>query len=196
MKLQAAGNLLIEILGLRLKDQIALDERVRHIRATTWIALVGGIVATGFNLQAPGMQALGLVELCAVLLFLLPAVWLSDKPEQVGVAETLMLMATVLILGGLIVFGGVAGTGTLWVFTAPFMAFFLAGQRRGWWYSTGFIAGIAIYLAWVAPKLPFAYPYDPVFATHFVVALCFYTLAAAAFNQLRTRFEEIGRAHV
>jgi hypothetical protein len=96
---QAAGNFLTDILGLRLKDQIALDERVRHIRATTWLALVGGVAATCFNLQAPGMRALGLVELCAVLLFLLPAVWLSDKPDQMGVAETLMLMATVHILG-------------------------------------------------------------------------------------------------
>ena len=190
MKLQAASNLFIDILGLRLKDQIALDERVRHIRATAWIALVGGVVATCFNLLTPGMRALGAVELCAVLLFLAPATWLSDKPDQVGVAETLMLMATVLILGGLIVFGGVAGTGALWVFTAPFMAFFLAGQRRGWWYSTGFIAGVAIYLAWVAPHLSFAYAYSPVYATHFVIALCFYTLAAAAYNQMRTRFEE------
>ena len=190
MKLQAASNLFIDILGLRLKDQIALDERVRHIRATAWIALVGGVVATCFNLLTPGMRALGAVELCAVLFFLAPATWLSDKPDQVGVAETLMLMATVLILGGLIVFGGVAGTGALWVFTAPFMAFFLAGQRRGWWYSTGFIAGVAIYLAWVAPHLSFAYAYSPVYATHFVIALCFYTLAAAAYNQMRTRFEE------
>jgi hypothetical protein len=38
--------------------------------------------------------------------------------------------------------------------------------------------------------LPFAYAYSPVYATHFVVALCFYTLTAASFNQLRTRFEE------
>jgi diguanylate cyclase (GGDEF)-like protein len=190
MKPYAFLSLLVDILGLRLKDQIALDERVRHIRVTTWIALLAAIWASYFNLNRDGMHALGAVELGAVVLLLLPATWLSNKPAYVGVAENLMLMSTVAILGALIVFGGVSSTGVLWVFSAPFMAFFITGQRRGWWFSVCFIAAIAIYLAWLAPLLPFAYSYSPVFATHFVLALCFYTLTAAAFNQLRTRFEE------
>jgi diguanylate cyclase len=188
--MQGAVKLLVNILGLRLKDKIALEERVRHVGATAWIALVVGAAFSLFNLLTEGMLALGLVELGAVLLCLLPAVWLSSRPTHVQSAETLMLLAAVVILGGLIVFGGVAGTGVLWVFTAPFLAFFLAGQRRGWWYSTGFIAAAALYLGWLAPLLPFAYPYSREFSTHFVLALCFYTLTAAAFNQLRTRFEE------
>jgi diguanylate cyclase (GGDEF)-like protein len=151
---------------------------------------LAAIWAAYFNLHTDGMRALGAVELAAVLLLLVPATWLSNKPQLVGVAENLMLVSTVTILGALIVFGGVSSTGVLWVFTAPFMAFFITGQRRGWWFSTCFAAGIAVYLAWVAPLLPFAYVYTPVFATHFVLALCFYTLTAAAFNQLRTRFEE------
>ena len=61
-------------------------------------------------------------------------------------------IAAVVILGGLIAFGGVSGTGVLSVYIAPFLAFFLAGQRRGWWYSTGFIAATAIYLGWLTPK--------------------------------------------
>ena len=190
MKRYAVLRLLGDVLGLRLKDHIALDERVRHIRVTTWIALVAAIVASYFNLNRDGMHALGTVELTAVVLLLFPATWLSYKPAFVGVAESLMLMSTVAILGALIVYGGVSSTGVLWVFTAPFMAFFITGQRKGWWFSICFIAAIAIYLAWVAPLLPFAYSYSPVYATHFVVALCFYTLTAAAFNQLRTRFEE------
>ncbi len=190
MKPYAVLSLLVDVLGLRLRDQIALDERVRHIRATTWIALLAATAASYFNLHTPDMQALGWVELAAVLLLLLPAALLSHKPRFVGVAESLMLLSTVAILGALIVLGGVFSTGVLWVFTAPFMAFFIAGQRKGWWFSAGFVAVIAIYLAWIAPRLPFAYSYTPVYATHFVVALCFYTLTAAAFNQLRTRFEE------
>ena len=183
-------QLLRGMLGLQLKDQIALEERQRHIRTTAWIALVAGLVFALFNILTERMLTLGLVELAAVLLCLLPAVWLSDKPRFVGAAESLMLVAAVVILGSLIVFGGVAGTGVLWVFTAPFVAFFLAGQRRGWWYSGGFVAGVALYLGWLAPQLAFAYPYPAVFSTHLVLALCFYTLVAAAFNLLRTRFEE------
>lgn len=188
--MQSVAKLLVDILGLRLKDQIAVEERVRHVGATAWIALVVGASFALFNLLTKGMLALGLVELGAVLLCLLPAVWLSNQPQQVALAEALMLIAAVVILGALIVFGGVSGTGVLWVFTAPFVAFFLAGQRRGWWYSLGFIAATAVYLGWVAPQLSFAYPYSREFAIHFVLALCFYTLTAAAFNQLRTRFEE------
>ena len=190
MKPSAFLRLLVDILGLRLRDQIALDQRVRHIRATTWIALLAAIWASYFNLHTDGMHALGMVELAAVVLMLLPATWLSNQPDFVGVAESLMLMSTVAILGALIVFGGVSSTGVLWVFTAPFMAFFITGQRKGWWFSACFVAAIAIYLAWIAPLLPFAYAYSPEYSTHFVVALCFYTLTAAAFNQLRTRFEE------
>jgi diguanylate cyclase len=188
--MQGVFKLLIDLLGLRLKDQIALEERMRHIQATAWIALVVGAAFSAFNLHTDGMLGLGLVELAAVLLCLLPALWLSHKPGRVGMAESLMLVAAVAILGGLIVFGGVAGTGVLWVFLAPFLAFFLAGQRRGWWYSAGFIAIAAIYLHWLAPQLRFAYRYSDEYATHFILALCFYSLTAAAFNQLRTRFEE------
>jgi diguanylate cyclase (GGDEF)-like protein len=188
--MQGVVKLLVDLLGVRLRDQIALEERVRHVGATAWIALVVGASFALFNLLTPGMLALGLVELAAVLLCLLPAVWLSYSLQHVGQAESLMLLASVVILGGLIVFGGVSGTGVLWVFTAPFVAFFLAGQRRGWWYSAGFIAATAVYLVWLAPQLSFAYPYSREFSIHFVLALCFYTLMAAAFNQLRTRFEE------
>jgi len=188
--MQGVLKLLVDLLGLRLKDKIALEERVRHIRATAWIALLVGAAFALFNLLTEGMLALGLVELTAVLLCLLPALWLSHSPERVGIAESLMLVAAVVILGGLIVFGGVAGTGVLWVFTAPFLAFFLAGQRRGWWYSAGFVAITAVYLRWVAPQLGFAYRYTDEYSTHFVLALCFYSLTAAAFNHLRTRFEE------
>lgn len=181
---------LVDLLGLRLKDQIALEERLGHVRTTAWIALVVSSLFGVFNLLTPGMLALGLLEMAAATVLLAPAVLLSGRPAYVGYAESLMLMASVIILGGLIVLGGVAGTGVLWVFSAPFAAFFLAGQRRGWWYSMGFVVAVAIYLFWGAPHLSYAYPYPPEFALHFVFALCFYTLAAAAFNQLRTRFEE------
>ena len=151
MKPFAFLSLLVDILGLRLRDQIALDERVRHIRATTWIALLAAIWASYFNLHTDGMHALGAVESVAVVLMLLPATLLGSKPRFVGIAESLMLMSTVTILGALIVFGGVYSTGVLWVFTAPFMAFFIAGQRQGWCFSACFLVAIAIYLAWVAP---------------------------------------------
>lgn len=190
MKPQAFFSLLVYVLGLRLKDKIPLNQRVRHIRVTTWIALLAATWASYYNLHTDGMHALGVVESVAVVLMLLPATLLGSKTRFVGIAESLMLLSTVTILGALIVFGGVYSTGMLWVFTAPFMAFFIAGQRKGWWFSIGFLVVIAIYLAWVAPLLPFAYAYPPGYATHFVVALCFYTLTAAAFNQLRTRFEE------
>jgi diguanylate cyclase (GGDEF)-like protein len=189
-KTDGLRNLLRGILGLQLKDQIALEERQRHIHTTAWIALVTGLVFALFNILTERMLALGLVELAAVVLCLLPAVWLSNQPRYVGAAEALMLVATVVILGSLLVLGGVAGTGVLWVFTAPFVAFFLAGQRRGWWYSGAFVAGVAMYLGWLAPQIAFAHLYGPVFSTHLVLALCFYTLVAAAFNLLRTRFEE------
>ena len=94
LKPQAFLGLLVYILGLRLKDKIPLNQRVRHIRVTTWIALLAAIWASYFNLHTDGMHALGAVESVAVVLMLLPATWLGSKPRLVGVAESFPLASS------------------------------------------------------------------------------------------------------
>lgn len=189
-RIQHARDLMRGLLGPKLRDVIDLDERVRHVRAAAAIGIVIGLLFSAFNIVTEGMMSLGLTELAAVLFLLVPAAALSKNPRWVTFAESLLLLSAVVIFGALIVFGGIEGTGLFWVYTAPFLAFFLKGQRRGWWYSLGFAALVTVYFIWVSPALASAHPYSPVVATHFLLSLAFYTLVAAAFNHVRSRFEE------
>jgi diguanylate cyclase (GGDEF)-like protein len=143
-----------------------------------------------FNLLTPGMGTLGQVELLAVLALLVPAALLVQGGRWIDLAERLLLLAALVIFSALIVFGGIAGTGLYWTYTAPFLVFFLKGQRRGWWYSLGFMLLVTGYFVAGGQSLPFAYHYPSDAALHYLLSLAFYTLLAANFNLLRSRFED------
>ncbi|TRZ65384.1 MAG: GGDEF domain-containing protein [Rhodocyclaceae bacterium] len=185
-----AHQFLIEVLGLALKDQIDPEERGRHARAAATIGVVFGLAFALFNIFTKGMLPLGLTELAAVVLLLGPAAVIGRNAALAGLAEAMILLASLLILGALVILGGVEGTGLFWVYLAPFLVFFLKGQRRGWWYSLALIAILGWYFVFANQYLPFSYRYSPTVAGHFLLSLGFYTLVAAAFNHLRTRFEE------
>jgi len=166
---------------------IAQDNRSHHVRVVTAIGAVVGVLFSIFNLSTPGMLPLGLIELTAVLFLVVPAMAINRYPGGVGVSESLLIGAAMVIFGALIVFGGVESTGLFWVYTMPFLAFFLKGQRLGWLYSLGFMAISTFYLGWGAPQLSFAQQYSPVIVVHFLLSLGFYTMLAAAFDYVRTQ---------
>jgi CheY-like chemotaxis protein len=168
---------------------IGLDERVRYVRVAISIGLVVGFLFSLFNLMTEGMLALGSTELAVVLFLLIPAAFVSRVPAWVAVSERLVILASMVIFGALIVLGGIEGTGIFWVFTVPFLAFFLKDQKRAWLCSFGFWVVAAIYLTWVSPLVAFAHHYSPVVKTHFLLSFAFYVLVAAAFNHIRTRYE-------
>ncbi|TXT36125.1 MAG: periplasmic sensor hybrid histidine kinase [Comamonadaceae bacterium] len=169
--------------------EFASEERALHVRAASSIGLVVGGLFAVFNLLKPDQLILGLIELAAVLLLVAPAVILSRKPGWVALAETLLLLASGIIFGALIVAGGTRGTGLFWVFTVPFLAFFLKGERLGWVYSLSFLALATVYLMGLQAHLSSVYPHSPEVAIHFLLSLGFYTLVAAAFDHVRRRYE-------
>lgn len=167
-----------------------LHERADQARATATIGLVVGSIFSVFNLLTPGQWALGLAELFSVLVFVLPAALCARRPDKIDLAETLLLLATGTIFGALVVFGGVAGTGIFWVYTAPFVAFFLKGQRGAWAFCLGLWVLVGLYLLWLAPYVPFGYQYGAVPSLHAWLALGFYTVVAAAFAHVRTHYAD------
>jgi len=170
---------------------IGLNSRARQARATSGIGIAVGLVFSLFNMLTPGMLMLGQVELAAVVFFLTPATILCKWPRWIDLSEHLITAATVTILGALIVLGGVQGTGLYWAYLAPFLAFFLKGQERGWRYSLFFLAGVVGYFLIPHSALPaFVYTYAPEVALQFCLSLCFYTVIAAAFNRLRDHYEK------
>ncbi len=189
-RLTRLGHHLTGMLGWNLRARVEAPERQRQVGITAGLGLVVGGAFSMFNLLTPGMLLLGLLELLAVLCLLAPAAWLAWRARHIEWAELLVLLAALVIFGALIVLGGIGGTGLLWAYTAPFLAFFLKGQRQGWWYSLAFVSLVAIYFAIGGQQWPLAFDYPPHTSEHFLLSLLFYTLVAANFNLLRTRFEE------
>lgn len=167
---------------------ISLPERAAQLRIVTTLGLVVGFLFSLFNMATPGMFVLGVAELCAVVFLVAPAAVLSRTAQGVDRAEALLLAATFVIFGALIVFGGIEGTGVFWVFTVPFLVFFIKSERWAWVFSLGFGALAAVYLFGVAPRLDFVYQYNAVQATHFLLALAFYIAVAAAFSHVREQY--------
>ena len=168
---------------------ISSDERARHVQAASAIGLVVAVLFSVFNLLTPGMLVLGQIELAAVLFLVAPALVLSHQSGRIEMAETLLLLSAGVIFGALIVIGGIEGTGLFWVYTLPFLAFFLKGERLGWVYSLAFLGLATVYLVVLNPVLVGVYRFSPVVSVHFSLSLGFYILVAAAFNHVRSLYE-------
>lgn len=182
-------ELMADALGIHLADAIELEERVRHLRSAAAICLTCGATFAVFNLTMSATQLLGCAELASVLLFFAPAMLLAHRRQQIDAAESLLMLGALVISSALIILGGIEGTGLLWVYSVPFLAFFIKGQRRGWYYSLAFFVCHILCLMLLAPQLNFAYRYSDVVRLHFLLSMAFYILIAAAFNHARSRFE-------
>ncbi len=163
----------VEMLGLRMQYRAGINERMEHVRINAVLGLCVGGLFSVFNILTPGMVVLGVVELAASIVFLLPAVVMARRSESVSLCEGLIIAAAATIFGALIVLGGIEGTGLFWVYSAPFIAFFLKGQRRGWWYSLAFVALVLLYFGIQNPAWGWVYHYSPMVRTQFLLSLCF-----------------------
>jgi signal transduction histidine kinase len=182
-------ELLVEALGTQLADEIELVERVRHVRITAAICLVCSFGFSIFNLVTPGTHLLGFAEIACLLLCFAPAALLIRQPERIESSEALLMLGALAISSSLIVLGGVEGTGLFWVYSVPFLVFFIKGQRRGWYYSLAFLVVHLLCVLVVIPNVSFSYSYSSTVRSHFILSMVFYVLIAAAFNHARSRFE-------
>ncbi|WP_210546910.1 HAMP domain-containing sensor histidine kinase [Rhodoferax sp. PAMC 29310] len=135
------------------------------------------------------MVGLGVAELAAALLLLLPGALLARHTKRVTLAENFLLLGVSVVFGALLVFGAIEGTGIYWVFILPFLVFFIKDQRSGWLGSLWFLGLSSVYLIVLAPHFTFNYPHTPVVVSRFLIAFFLYTLIAAGFNRHRVRFE-------
>lgn len=173
-------------LGIISPVLLTVDERRRQLLISILIAWPVTVVFSVFNF-VEGFKALSAIELSASVL-LLVAVWLQAHGDKwVSVAEWLGLTWGGSITVALVLYGGIDGTGVLWIFAMPFFAFFLKGQRVGWIFSVLWIAACLL-VRDLAPMIPHSWPYSEVFATHLVGAMFWDTCIAAAFNMARVRF--------
>ncbi|MBK9444527.1 MAG: response regulator [Comamonadaceae bacterium] len=168
---------------------IDLNERGRHVRAASSIGLVVALLFSVLNIVLLAQPLLGWIELATSLLLVAPAVVISRQQRWVSLAESLLLSSSVVIFSALIALGGVEGTGLFWVYTLPFLAFFLKGQRLGWIFSLIFWVWVTLYFLVVETWTDLPPVHSNVVRIQFLLSLAFYILVAAAFNHVRGRFE-------
>lgn len=181
---RAAG--LVRLLGMDTADVVTVDARRQQIRAVVAIALPVGLIFTFYNF-AEGFAMLAWVEGGACVLLVL-ALYLQSRGDKLLLfAEWLAIAWAMLVSVALGVYGGVEGSGVLWIFAFPFLAFFLMGQRSGWLICAGWIALCA--LAWMsAPQIPDAWSFSTAYITQLLSAMFWAICIAAGFNLVRASF--------
>ena len=179
---------LLYLLGLRGSSAVVSTERGQHLLTALAIGLPLSLAFALFN-YAAGFHALALVEAAASLL-LLPALWLQRGGARLmNAVEWLALAWGATISLALVVFGGVEGSGVLWAFAFPFLAFFLKPQGTAWLVCLAWL-GLALMLLALGSSIPAAWLHSPEFKAQLAGSLLFATLLAAAFNLVRSRFEQ------
>ncbi|MDT8375738.1 MAG: diguanylate cyclase, partial [Mariprofundaceae bacterium] len=129
-------------------------------------------------------NALALVQLGSLLL-IVPAWLLARRKMLVATGEFLALFSTALILLYLIYDGGIAGLGLIWGWLFPFIAFYIAGIRRGWYWCIGFLA---VASAIIMLSLGVTASYDLDTRVLFFTAYFFYLIVGYWFNAIRFRY--------
>lgn len=160
----------------------AVSARTFRIRVACLIGASVGPAFALFNLLTPGQLLLGQIELAANVLLVLPALYLAFRTEHTKTAENLLLLASMVIFGALLVLGGVAGSGLFWAYTVPFLVFFLKGQLAGRMISLGFLLLMTLYFVGDGPAKLNGYVYEAQLWPQFLLSLLYFTVVAAAFN--------------
>lgn len=182
-------NFFLKLIGYNIREVASVRERQGFAIISAKIALPVSILFAGLNYYAYGYNQLALIELSVSLLFLLPALWLSMHERWILLTETLVMAYGFAITLALAVFGGREGSGVLWVYTFPFLAFLIKGQRIGWLICMAWIAAMTLALK-MAPHIPGSHVFSEEYGNQLIAALTFYSVIAAAFNLVRSRFEE------
>jgi diguanylate cyclase (GGDEF)-like protein len=175
------------ILGLNAHSVTEIMPKRERIRTACLVGLPVVLYYSQFNLQA-GLATLARIQMGVALLLLAPALALAVKNGRLPVAETLLMVSSVIIFGCLQISGGVEGTGVYWVYVFPFIAFFITGQKNGWLWSIGFLF-MSIAASRMESLAGPTFAYSEAQAAQQHAAFLFYTLTASLFNQLRGNFE-------
>lgn len=175
-----------QFLGINSLGVLTLNERRHQVITAITIAFPVCLCFTFFNYNE-GFFRLAFAEGVGVIFLLLAAYLQAQGDAAVSWAEWTVLLWGSLVTCALAIYGGIEGSGVLWIFSFPFLAFFLKGQSVGWLVSIGWIV-ICSLARWLSPEITDAWVYTATFTMHFIGAMLWATFIAAAFNLVRVRF--------
>jgi len=165
-----------------------LEERRKGIVYTLNISTP---TAFGFGIlnYIQGHHVLGLILLATVLQLLLPIYYLRRQENLLSFCEYTLMLAALLVFSSLLIDGGLARTGIYWVPVYPFLAFYVMGQREGWYWIALFLTLIlASFGLHKAAYIDLHYSGEEL--QYFFCAFLFFSLIACIFNMLRNSYEE------
>lgn len=177
---------ILHLLGVGEEQVLTSVERRHQVATAIIVGMPVGIGFVFFNYSL-GFVRLACLEGIASIFLLLAAYLLSARERWLALAEWLTLVWGGMVTTALVVFGGVEGSGVLWIFAFPFLAFFIKGQRLGWWVSVSWVLLCALALA-ITPQIEAAWHFTPTFGRHLLAAMLWACMIAAAFNVVRSRF--------
>lgn len=175
--------------GLGLQEITPLRERIIYLKTTIFIALPFTLIFSIVN-YLNNFPYLASAEMITGIFILIPALMLAGKSTAISTAEYLVLLYGLLVTKALALFGGIEGTGTLWVAAFPFIAFLLKGQKLGWYLC---IVWLLVMNVDFRPEGydDIFYKYPDGFSEQFMLSMLFYCLIAASFNLARSSFESL-----
>jgi diguanylate cyclase (GGDEF)-like protein len=177
------------LLGLDAKDIVAVEDRRHYVQLAVYFSVPVSLLFAVMNCFVYGYVALGVAEALLPVTILLPALWLVQTSVNVALAEALILLYGIGLTCALSFFGGLQGSGLLWVFMFPFLALWLKGQKQGVLWSLFWMVCVTLSL-YATPFLPYGFTYTPVYVQQTLSALLFYTVIALVFNFSKTSFQE------
>ncbi|MFA7383189.1 MAG: bifunctional diguanylate cyclase/phosphodiesterase [Desulfurivibrionaceae bacterium] len=169
-----------DLFGINPDTNIDPQERGKDIRLACGLGFPVVVFFAIFNLVNDYLL-LGVMEAASAFIFLPPAYEMSRKERMLLPSEIMVMLCATVIYTVLYHLGGIEGTGIYWIFSMPFIAFFVTGQQRGWLWSL-------VILSLLLLITPFS-GFSSVQLDHFELAMFFYVVIAASFNMLRIRFE-------
>jgi len=179
------------IFSTRERPAYARQKTVRFILNLT---IPTGSVFSLLNYRS-GHYKLALIEILVMFFVLAPVYWLVKKEGRIGLSETIVMLAAVIIFGTMLVTGGKGGAGSNWMFVIPFVAFYMNNQQTAWKWIGAFYLFMLAHL--IGAREGYITPFYTIEQIRiFLVAFLFYTLIAYMFSSARNHYDSKLEAQV
>jgi len=172
--------------GLSHKGQETLSLRVKFVNAFSMVGLLPLLVFGYIHLQK-GHLFVGMFEIgCAELL--LGNLLFLRHSARVEAAASVSLLVPSILLTGLLLSGGFEGTGLLWFYCFPVLAFFLKGGMRAVvWIGVLLACAVGVQVASTSGLVHS--PYSSVEIQQLIVSVVTMSFMLFFFDSIKGRYE-------
>jgi len=170
---------------------------MKHLFTNYTIAFISGISATTTAIFAllnflNGRIELAIAEIIGTALFI-GCFYIANNDMSLALKRKLLLITSMFVLFTLFLDGGIVNNGSFWSFLFPFLAAFLIGLPRAWYWISAYAAILLItVLAHFSGFLTLPYSDTGLiyFASIYMLSSLFAAIFEAQFEHLHARYEK------